>query len=1062
MQANNNIRDIYTLSPLQEGLFYHSLTDKSGAYLVQTSYQLQGDIDIEKIQQTISLLFDRYDILRTAFVYKGLKKMVQVVLNERKPDIFFADISGETDRQAAIDAFLEKDRLQLFDLSKDVLMRFALLKLEDGMYEFIWTYHHILMDGWCTSILISDFSEIYTSLVNGKKPELGPVTQFKEFIVWLESRDKETSLQFWKDYLHGYEEPAHIPGGTPFSGKKYDHREVVEFCPASLLENLEKLAVKQKVTLSTVLNTAWGLLLAFYNDKNDVVYGTVTTIRPPAVKGIDAMVGLFINTIPIRMTHNSTDSFADLLHAQQQAALQTREFDYCSLADIQALSYLRNRLFDHVFVISNASAANSGTTLQTDEQTAGAKRIRVADTKSREQVNYDFSVNVSIAGEMILRFTYNSAVYNESFIRRMATHYLKILSLACQMPGSSLSAWQLIDNSEKLQQLQLGTGPVRQYPGIIDELFNKSVQLRPDKPALIDTGKVLTYQQLSDKSMVLAIELCGNGLKPGDNVCVLCKRSADWIIALLAVWKAGAVYIPLDPAHPDTRLHHIIEDTGAQFLLTDEENFQRLPGTTVTRFNFNKSGGKIYPFGTTCTGASKNSTAYIIYTSGTTGKPKGVPVKQESITDRICWHNEYLEVDENETVLQFASIGFDASLVEILMAFATAGTLVLAPDEIKNNSALCTDYIASKKITLAIFPASYMKLLNSSGMPDLKKIISTGEAALLEEMIGYAAGRSVYNGYGPTETCVGATFHKLKENLFDSYRLSGGIPIGRPFSNTIVLILNAEKKLMPAGAEGEVYIGGIGLTNGYIGQPALNEEKFITNPYSLVAGERLYRSGDKARWNEEGELEYRGRIDSQVQIHGIRVETTEIEKTIKLFPGVSDAFVMLWKDDAGVQLAAYIQESYPVDMDELKSSLQSSLPYYMVPSWLQIIDIFPVTSSGKIDKQAFTKPVFNSNQQEFALPVTATQKKLCQVWEDILETGPVGIHDNFFTSGGHSIRGIKMITLIEKELQVVLTLEKLFRYPTVEALARLIDATRWVNTPVSEPENANEIESMII
>lgn len=1051
MPAKDRIQDIYTLSPLQEGLLYHNLVTDAGSYVVQTAYQLQGQISPQLVEQSLERLFRRYDILRTAFVHEGLSKMVQVVLKERVPDMHYGEIEREDDIDGFIENYLEQDRLRGFDLAKDVLMRVALFRTAQGAYTFIWSYHHILMDGWCTAILIREFNEIYRALLQGVEPQLPAVTQFSAFIQWLEKQDKAAAQSFWKNYLAGYETPSRIPGAAPATPAPFVHREVVNVLDASMQARLQEVCLEHKITMSTLLQTAWGLLLGRYNDCRDVVYGTVSTLRPPGIRGIETMVGLFINTVPLRLCWQANDRFADLAIAHQQSSLETRSFEFCSLADIQSNSYLHNNLFDHLLVISSAPA------LGVPAAQGGEGGAGISSVRSLEQVNYPFSINITHASELTIRFTYNARVYRQEMVNRMAKNFIGLLEQIAGNPMIAVSSINCISTGEQEGLMKMGLGPVRTYTGTIDSLFAAVAARQPEAIALQTPEGGISYQELHHNSTTIAIGLESRGLRPGAPVALLCQRSASWVTGLLAIWKAGGVYVPLERAHPDNRLEFILSDVGARFLLTDEAESQRLPEYTYQRINIDQPDRKIYPYGTCCAGSKEDSLAYLIYTSGTSGQPKGVPITQANLVERILWHNEFLDVDAQDRMLQFASLAFDASLVELLMPLLAGGCLVMMQDEVRTNVSSLVRYMDEAQVSMAILPPAYLRLMDRAPLPFLKKIISTGEAAALEEMIWYGRDCSVYNGYGPTEACVGASFHQVCSSAAADYRLHRNIPIGQPFANTVIRLLSANGQLMPMGAEGEICIGGPHLTQGYWHQPDLSSEKFMLDPYG-IPGQRLYRTGDLGCWNENGELEYRGRLDEQVQIHGIRVETAEIEGVIKNFEGVQDAVVRLWKEENDVHLAAYIIESQSIDLDALRAALQKDLPYYMVPNSLQVLSSYPLTANGKLDARALPKPAPRAESTRME-PQTASEKNLALLWEKILEKR-IGITDNFFTSGGHSIKGIKLITLIEKEFKVVLTLENIFQYPTIQSQAKFIDATLWVSAVPAG--RTGEVESLII
>jgi amino acid adenylation domain-containing protein len=1043
MQTKDNIQDIYSLTPLQEGLFFHSLADKhSSAYFIQTAYRLNGSVQPGFVQQSLQILFQRYDILRTSFVFEGLKRLFQVVLKERQPDFYFEDISQVEDKEAFLNDFRHRDRMRSFELDKDALMRVSLFRLGEDVFEFVWSHHHIIMDGWCTGILIREFSEIYNSLCESRPYQLAPVNQYREFIKWMESRDKLSAAKFWNNYLEGYDEMAQLPVPGLKGDKGYNNQEFLLTLPENLTASLQKMGADCQVTLNTILQSVWGILLSWYTNKQDVVFGTVVSIRPAEIAGVESMIGLFINTLPVRIKINPSQSFTDLIQVSQQLALEAESYQYSPLADIQAGSLLKTQLLDHVFVLGNYPVAEQVAGIGKEMQASqSGPRVEISNITSHEQVSYNFSINISADKEIKLRFNYNAEVYDGAYMERLARHFYLIAEQVVQNSSRPVGQLQLLTMTETLDLLKAGNGRVEKYDGTIDSIFAARAAATPDAIAIISQEGQLTYRQLNERSTMLAVALQNMGVEAGNYVGVLAGRSADTVISLLAIHKAGAVYVALDPSHPTERVRHIIADTGIGVLLT----------TSSYVFDIDYFDGKIFALdlqmdsltatGEQPRGSQRKDTAYMIYTSGTTGLPKGVPIRQESITDRILYHNDYLGISESDKVLQFASVSFDASLVEMLMALLGGGILVIPEDRVKQDVDAMQSLIAAAGVTTAIFPPAYLKIMNRHPLPGLKRIISTGEAAILEDVLWYAREKDVYNGYGPTEVCVGATFHQIDAALANEYRSTGSIPIGQPFYNTSVFVLDQQLRLMPAGIAGEICVAGIGLSEGYLNQEEATRTKFMANPYSTGDNDRwLYRTGDIGRWNVNNQLEYLGRRDEQVQIRGIRVELSEIEQAICRHSKVKEAAVQVWQDNAHTQLVAYLVQADDISTDELRKFLKAFLPEYMIPGHVMIVESLPLTAGGKTDRKQLPKPVFGESASNFTAPVSDTEKALCRIWEEVLGYSPVGLNDNFFEIGGHSLKATLVISYIYREMNVRIDIGQVFDSPTVALLAPVVEA----------------------
>jgi fengycin family lipopeptide synthetase D len=1050
MSSTNAIQDVYPLSPLQEGLLFKSLSNPSSSYHVQTIYRLDGRLLPHLVEKSLQRLFERHDMLRTSFVSEGLQRMMQVVLRERRADFRSFDVAEHSiDRQ--LEEFLADDRKRSFDLRNDVLMRVALFSVENSSV-LVWSYHHILMDGGCTATLVAEFNRIYAALASAGEAMLPPVAPYKNYIRWLERQDRKAASAFWKSYLEGFEgNPVwfHPVAGADAQGMPQD---VAIQLTGEETRTLQAAARKQHVTFNNYLQLAWGLLLSLYGNRRDVVFGTVCAVRPAEVEGIDRMIGLFINTVPWRLHYGMDDSFSELVAAQDRQRTESLLHQHCPLADIQSASPLGNRLFDHIFVISS----ELGSGLEANE--AGSD-VAVAGVQNVEEVDYGFSVHVSTGETLRICFTYRPGMVDRSLVASMAQHYKRLLRIVSSNPQISLREIQLLDEVESAELLKAGEGTQRDYEGSMIDRFRNIAGQHANHVAITAADGTLTYEELDNRSTVLALELENEGMKRGDVVAVLSQRHAAWIVSILAIWKAGGAYLPLDPAHPDERLLHQVGTAACRLLLTDAANSQRLATASARRCSLQPSlTPHVFPAGTTYRGCQPEQCAYIIFTSGTTGKPKGVPVSQASLVETIEWHNEFFSMKSGETVLQFASCGFDASLVEIFMALLSGGRVAVLPEEDKSNTARFTQFLQHHQPGLAILPPAYIRMLQTKELAGLKKLISTGEAAVWERMLELSSDLFVCNGYGPTEACVGACFHKVLPELAKQYHADRALPIGRPFANKRIALLDEAGRLLPKGVSGEICIGGDGITTGYLNEPARTAGKFLSDVF--FPGDRWYRTGDRGRWNAEGELLFEGRFDNQVQIHGIRVELGEIESVLLRFPNIRQALVRLAGNSHDPFICAYLESDEEYDEQELSRHLHRFLPAHMVPGWCRRLSAFPLTPNGKIDIAALPQP--DDAHLLYREPQTPTEIRVCQLFSKVLERERFGARDHFFLSGGHSIRGIRLLTLIEKEFDLNLPLRQLFEHPTPELLSRYIDAVLWTRVPQLAEAAGAETDSAVI
>lgn len=1044
-----NIQAIYQLSPLQEGLFFHSLNNKqSAAYFIQVAYRIHATMDPIYVQQALNLLAERYEVLRTSFVLEGLKKTYQVVLKERPPGFYYEDMRNCEDKDAYLEEVRRKDKERSFDLTHDPLMRVLMYRLEDNVYEFVWSHHHIIMDGWCTGIVLAEFRHIYNCLQNHAKPALPPVVQYSQFIKWIEKRDAASAAAFWKQYLEGYESRASIGLPEVKQARGYDNCEVMLSLPADAYVTAQQLCAKYKVTLNSFLQSAWAILLSRYTGNNDVVFGMVVSLRPAEIKGVESIVGLLINTVPVRINTKQEDSFATLVQQVQRQAMQADRHQYFPLADIQSSSALKQNLLDHVFVAGNYLV---------DEQVEGMEQqMQVSNVRSQAQVNYDFSIYVSAGEGIRVRFNYNGVVYSKEYINQVSAHYHTILSEVLAAPEKLLRDISMLSAAEQEQMVNRGKGPGKIYAGTADSLFHERALLQPAALAVADDQRSLTYEDLDRRSTALALAIEAAGIECGSFIGVKIGRSIDTVISFLGILKAGCAYVPIDPDHPNERVVNMLRAVSLKMLITTSEYLFDLPDTGATVFVIDLQLNENDTPAGSFRGSRPEDTAYVIFTSGTTGQPKGIPVRHESIVDRSLYHIEYMELNASDAIMQLASVAFDASVIEMCMILHAGGRLYVPSPQAKQDPLLLSDYIVRNNITTGIFPPAYLKLFNSNALSCLRQIISTGEAAILKDMLAHAQTRRVINGYGPTELCLGATFHTVDNAQQARYLAAGTVPIGRPFSNTHVYVLDAAGRLCPPGVPGELCAAGIGLTSGYLGDEALSKEKFISNPYCDTPGfERLYRTGDLVRWNGQDELVYLGRIDEQVQVRGIRVELREIEAIIFKYPGIRQACVLAHVHDGNTYLVAYLTSQEVVDTESLFAHLRSKLPEYMVPSQVVVLETMPLNSSGKIDRKQL--PAFDLSMAEaYEAPQNEMETLLCRIWQEVLERERVGRQDNFFAIGGHSLKATQIVSAVYRHLGIRLDIGEIFAHPRIALLAPLLAAQqKTAYTPIPSITSAD-------
>ncbi|WHY11349.1 plipastatin non-ribosomal peptide synthetase PpsC [Bacillus subtilis] len=1038
MPQQPEIQDIYPLSFMQEGMLFHSLYDEqSRAYFEQASFTINGQLDLERFQKSMDAVFDRYDIFRTAFIYKNVAKPRQVVLKQRHCHIHVEDIShlNEKDKEHCTEAFKEQDKSKGFDLQTDVLMRISILKWAPDHYVCIWSHHHILMDGWCLGIVIKDFLHIYQALGKGQFPDLPPVQPYGTYIKWLMQQDREEAAEYWKKRLQHFEKASPLPKRTDQMSDG-TLQQITFTIPEKETSELQKIAAACGATLNTVFQALWGIMLQKFNRRDDAVFGSVISGRPSELKDVENMVGLFINTIPIRVQSDFL-SFSDLVSGMQKDMTEAEAYSYFPLYDIQAQSALKQELIDHIIVFENTPTQQEIEELNQ----AGSFDFSVKDFEMEEVTNYRCSVKVIPGRTLYVRIHFHTGTYQPNMMSEIKDYLQHMISDVISDPSLPVSKMTLLDEDKtrKIVSQNNRTVSVSPEAPTLHGLFERQAAVTPERPAIRFSGGSLTYAELDMYASRLAAHLAARGVTNESIVGILSERSPDMLIAVLAVLKAGGAYLPLDPAYPEERLSYMLKDSGASLLLTQPGcSAPNFSGETLevdmTSLASEKAENHLF------TPADGGSLAYVIYTSGSTGQPKGVAVEHRQAVSFLTGMQHQFPLSEDDIVMVKTSFSFDASVWQLFWWALSGASAYLLPPGWEKDSALIVKAIHQEKVTTAHFiPAMLNSFLDQAEMlalgdgTNLKRVFAGGEPLAPRTAARFASVLpqvSLIHGYGPTEATVDAAFYVLDPER-DRDRLR--IPIGKPVPGARLYVLDPHLAVQPSGVAGELYIAGAGVARGYLNRPALTEERFLEDPF--YPGERMYKTGDVARWLPDGNIEFLGRTDDQVKIRGYRIEPGEIEAALRSIEGVREAAVTVRTDSGEPELCAYVEG---LQRNEVRAQLESLLPGYMVPAYMIEMEQWPVTPSGKLDRNALPAPGGAADAETYTAPRNVTEMKLSQLWEDVLKNGPVGIHDNFFDRGGHSLKATALVSRIAKEFDVQVPLKDVFAHPTVEGLAAVI------------------------
>ncbi|MCF2149914.1 amino acid adenylation domain-containing protein [Desmonostoc muscorum LEGE 12446] len=1044
-----SIEDFYPLSPTQQGILFHSLyAPDSAVYCEVFSCNIQGELNISAFKQAWEQLLERHPILRTSFVWEGLKEPAQIVHKQVKLPWDEEDWSGieSITQQKRIETLLAAEQQRSFNISQAPLMHLTLIKLIKNNYQFVWSQHHLLLDGWSSSLVMDEVFAFYKAFSQNQNLSLKKPRPYRDYIAWLQQQDISKSETFWRKYLQEFTGTTPLIVDHPSSNlsdenKQYKQQKIKLSIAETLA--LQSFARQQQLTLNTLIQGTWAILLNRYNGENDVVFGTVVSGRG-SLAGTESMVGVLITTLPVRVCINPEESVVSWLKQLQVQQNETRQYEQCPLIKIQKCSDIPagQPLFESIVNFQNYPTDFS--------KLQEVSNLKISNIRSFMHPHYPLTVSVKVDSELLLEIFYESSRFESTTIKRMLGHFCTLLLGMTANQQQRVKDLPLLTAQEHHKLLIDWNNTQIDYPQkCIHQLFEAQVKKTPDAVAVIFENQQLTYSELNTKANKLAHYLQELGVKAEVlvGICVerssktLPKASLNMLIGLLAILKAGGAYIPLDPSYPKERLRFILEDAQVPVLLTQTFLLEAIPQNKAKVVCFDADWQKIAQQSqeNLFSELTTDSLAYVIYTSGSTGKPKGVQIPHSALSNFLYSMQERPGLTQHDTLLAVTTYSFDIAALELFLPIIVGGRLVIASREIASDgiqlSAKLTD---SKATVMQATPATWQLLLTAgwSGNHQLK-ILCGGEALpghLANQLLHRCA--SLWNMYGPTETTIWSAASQIETD-------SKIVPINQAIANTQLYILNQYNQLVPVGVAGELHIGGDGLARGYLNRPDLTAEKFIPNPFSEKAT-RLYKTGDLARYLSNGEIEYIGRIDHQVKVRGFRIELGEIEALLAQNSTVREAVVVVRKDSVDSQrIVAYLvpENEQTLTIPELRSFLESKLPSYMIPTNFVILEALPLTPNGKVDRKALPalNIVITEFEESFVAPQTSIEKQLATIWMEVLGLEKIGINDNFFELGGHSLLATQVISRINKNLDIELPIRKIFELSTIAKFAKIIE-----------------------
>lgn len=1040
LQDQYGIEDLLPLSPMQEGMLFHSLFENDADhYFEQITLGISGTIDVAAFAMSLNDIARRYDILRAVFLHEGYERPVQLILRERPVSFSFKDVREEchnSSRDAVVNDYRQLDRRRKFDLRHETL-RVVLLQTAAKEYTLIWSHHHIVMDGWCMGLIMRDLRQLYAAYHQGRTVVAPVVTPYANYIRWLEERDREKSLHYWLDYLKGYERPASLPAKHSLGPSRYRAASYQWGLDEQQTMALHRLSRELGVTFSTILQVSWGILLSRYNNTTDVVFGSVVSGRPASLPGVEDMVGLFINTIPVRVSYTRESSVIDLLKEAQASALESETYQYHPLAEIQARHNAGAVLFDHIMVFENFPVVD-----RILGGAPGSGSFSVSSVDIFEQTNYDLSVVVVPGSYTQIRFDFNANVYDSETIQHAAAHWNTLLTAIISGGVVKVAALEWLTAAEKRNLLTLLDNTAVAYPRhqTVHALFEAQARRTPDSIALTYEGGHMTYHELDKRSDKLAFLLREKGVGPDQVVGLLMDRSMDTVAGMLAILKAGGAYLPIDVDYPDERIHYLIEDSGTRLVLTSRELRHRavdvetvlVEDADTMEQDVNKVPDLVRP----------SNLCYVIYTSGTTGNPKGVMVEHGNVV-RLFFNEAFqFNFDARDVWTMFHSHCFDFSVWEIYGAILFGGRLVIIPKMVSRDTSAYLEILKKEKVTVlnqtptAFYNLVQEELNDTERSLQLRYVIFGGEALSPDKLRSwrhkYPAVKLI-NMFGITETTVHVTYKEISEHEIEN-NISN---VGRPIPTLSVYVLDEQQQPVPPGVVGELFVGGAGVSRGYLGKETLTSKKFVPNPYKQ--GDRLYRSGDLARILHSGDLEYIGRMDDQVKIRGFRIELGEVEHQVAKHTRVKETVVLARETEGTKHLICYYLSDEVIGADELRDFLSATLPEYMIPAYYVRVEAWPLTFNGKLDRRALPEPD-GKTAFEYTAPSTPEEELLSEIWSKVLGVENIGVTHNFFLAGGDSIKSIQICSRV-RSAGYSLTVKDIFSCQTIKVLAPKLKKT---------------------
>jgi amino acid adenylation domain-containing protein len=1029
----------YVLSSSQRRLWVLSqFEDGNAAYNVPAVYVFEGELDRAAFERSFKALLQRHESLRTVFKQNDNKEVRQHIksVDEIGFVIGYRDVRDENAQDELVRELVHEEFVKKFDLATGPLVRINLFQVEDKKWVLTYVMHHIISDGWSKSILINELLSLYNSFVKGEENPLRPLRiQYKDYAAWqhgqLSGELLEAHRSFWLQHFEGTLPVVGLPSAkTRPALKTYSGEALSRRVDRQLSTGIKQISQQQGGSLFMGILAAVNALFYRYTGLDDIILGTPVAGREHA--DLQDQIGFYANTLALRTQFSGQHTYRQLLGKVKQSTLGAYEhqiYPFDTLVNELNIQrdMSRNPLFDIQVIVESAVDNIAGE--------KGLSNITVSTYDGAQTPASVFDLVlffVETADALLINAVYNNDVYDKRSIEQLTVHIEQMLAAIIASPDEAIGKLEYLQEQDKHKLLSEFNSNAFEYAAgsTIIDLFKQQAEARPDATALTYGSSQLSYRELDEQSDNLAAYLRKTyNLQQEQMVGVMLERSEKLVVALLAILKAGGVYVPVDPEYPRARKEFIIGDTAIEILITQTEYIFELDYYSKNIFAIDVELDDLKAE-ENVSAASPQQLAYVIYTSGSTGQPKGVMIEHAALSASIQSQRTIFNIAPGTRCLQFTSSSFDVSVFEIFIALASGGSLYIIEEQRKKDPALLENYISSNNIEVASIPPAYLRLLRVDNIRSLRKLITGGEAASYETVRAFSKEGTYYNAYGPTESSLCASV--FETNAHTQF-VSGSVPIGKPIPGVEIYVVDENANLVAIGVAGEIYIGGVGLARGYHNNAGLSAEKFVANPFRK--GEKMYRTGDTGRWLPDGNLEFTGRVDDQVKVHGYRIEPGEVEKAVQSHPEVTSAVVVAKQDKNGDrQLVAYIVGNDEVKSSDLLSYLSKTLPAYMLPAHFVQLEELPLTSNGKVDKKKLPDPegIGMESGVEYVAPRTDAERKMVKIWEELLGRENIGIRESFFELGGDSIKILRMTTELKKDLGLDIPITDIYKNNTIE------------------------------